>query len=872
MKKVILLFMLLPYAAAGQVFDNFENGLSDSWVQSIPGRWSADSAGALSGKFSLHHSFDNTESGTDRIGLMISDLHAGEGTTEWTFLIRHGYEPSSSNNWVVYLMSDLSPSLISSDTGARGFAIGVNLTGYDDTLRLWKIRDNEISVVVNSHVNWQKDIGINEPVRIRVERDKDGLWSVNVSGTDDSIIKESSGYEAELFESLWFGVSYKYSSTRDRLLWIDDISVTGVFYRDILPPAVTGYKIWSRNSLEIMLNEEATDSFTDLQNFHINPGENIPVSVLKRGPLSYVIRFPREFINKHLNTLVVSSLCDKENNCRTDTGIIFTPVWAETGDIVITEIMADPVPPVSLPAKEYFELKNRSDFSLDLTGWTLYGGEQTYLFPSFSMAPEEIRIIASIQDTGYFKEYGKVTGLRQFPSLTDQGKLLCLTDTSGSLIHGVEYSDKWYGRDLKSQGGWSLEIIDDSFPFYYEGNWKASVSRKGGTPGAFNSVMAENSDRFFHGINNLVPDNSTMLTIRFSEPVTGFVNMAGAHIKDGPDIEEILVPDKLFREFKLLLSSPIKNKTVYEFHLADGVYDFAGNKALNSTIFFGLPESVSQGDISFNELLFNPFPGEPDYIELYNCTEKIIDASKLYLASVNELNSDTSALLPVSPEKRCLLPHTYYVVTTDREKVTERYFSSAPDAIFEIPALPSMPDDKGYLLLLNNELDIIDKVSYNERMHYSLLSGVEGISLEKTGTCNPSAEPASWHSATESSGWGTPGNPNSVRTETIHESSGISLSSTKITPDNDSYEDFLTISLKPGGNENIISVTVFDEYGSFIRKIASNMLSGSELSLIWDATAEDGSPVRSGIYIIYITWYNDTGISNRSKRVCTVLR
>ena len=73
-----------------------------------------------------------------------------------------------------------------------------------------------------------------------------------------------------------------------------------------------------------------------------------------------------------------------------------------------------------------------------------------------------------------------------------------------------------------------------------------------------------------------------------------------------------------------------------------------------------------------------------------------------------------------------------------------------------------MTDDKGHLILYNRELDKIDEVSYNEKMHFSLLSGYEGVALEKTGPWNTSNEASNWHSATESSGWGTPGAPNSV--------------------------------------------------------------------------------------------------------------
>ena len=167
---------------------------------------------------------------------------------------------------------------------------------------------------------------------------------------------------------------------------------------------------------------------------------------------------------------------------------------------------------------------------------------------------------------------------------------------------------------------------------------------------------------------------------------------------------------------------------------------------------------------------------------------------------------------------------------------------------------------------------IIDKVSYSENMHNPLLSGFEGIALEKTGKCNLSRETASWHSATEISGWGTPGGPNSVYAELLGQTDKMSLSSTKITPDNDGYEDFLSISISLTGNANAVSVSVFDEAGGFVKKIASNMLTGAEATFLWDGTADDGSPVNSGIYIILINLFDDKGKTERWKKVCTVLR
>jgi hypothetical protein len=644
------------------------------------------------------------------------------------------------------------------------------------------------------------------------------------------------------------------------------------FNKDIEAPVIKNCVVSGKNSVEIRLSEEPAIDFFSEYNYSLNEGTNKPVSIIREDNLLFRIIFTNELINRKLNILAISQLCDMSGNCQKDTTLKFTPSWALAGDAIISEIMADPLPQVSLPGKEYLEITNRSDYSFSLKNWELVSEGQSVIFPEFIIHPADKIIICSLQDTSLFKKFGKVIGVKQFPTLTDAGKLIYLTDSSGKLIHGVEYSSVWYGDELKSAGGWSIEMIDLHFPFNYDSNWKSSSSGSGGTPGSANSVAASRTDISFFGVINVFSVDSLSILVRFSEPVLNLTKIGGCIKIDGKEITDIYPADPLFRQFSVIPATPLIKGKVYKFGISGDIKDFSGNSIQNRDFTFGLPEPSLYGDIMFNEILFNPLPGDPDYIEFFNCSEKVIDASRLYLGSVNGITSDTADLVPVSLTGTCILPGTYYSITTDREKVMDRYYSSEPDRIFEVASLPSMPDDEGSLLLFSSELVLIDRISYNEEMHYSLLSGYEGISLEKTGRCNPSAEPVSWHSATENSGWGTPGRQNSVVAQTLDESEFITFSSTKITPDNDGFEDFLAIVLKPGGNGNIVSVSVFDERGSQIRKIASNMLTGNEVSIVWDGVADDGSPARSGIYIVYITWFDDSGRSESFKKVCTVLR
>ncbi len=139
---------------------------------------------------------------------------------------------------------------MSADGGTKGFAIGVNLIGSDDTLRLWKIDGSQVTTVVNCRINWQTDIGTASGVSIFVERSADGNWTVSVSSISGGLITTTSGLDKELFTLGWLGVYYRYSSTRDQLLWLDDINVEGIFYEDKEPPEIAMCEPSGKNSIE----------------------------------------------------------------------------------------------------------------------------------------------------------------------------------------------------------------------------------------------------------------------------------------------------------------------------------------------------------------------------------------------------------------------------------------------------------------------------------------------------------------------------------------------------------------------------------------------------------------------------------------------
>jgi hypothetical protein len=872
MKKVILLVLLMPDLAFGQVIENFESGNLNNWIQSAESRWKADTCESINGAYSLHHIFDSPSGNSDCIGLHLTNLHPDEGLTRWSFKVRHGYDPSSSNSWAVYLMSDASPDSFANSSTISGFAVGVNLTGYDDTLRLWKIRNGSVRALIACPVNWQTDVGITDPSEIIVERTIDGGWNLSLYDSGSNLKGMAACTDNELFSSDWFVLNYRYTSTRDKLLWMDDLRIDGIFYEDNKPPEILNCLVTSVKSLEVTLNEELSDDAMVPTNYSLNSGEDFPLDIKKVASSKIRILFHNRFKNKVLNNLTINHLCDRAGNCNENVKVVFTPVWAETGDVIITEIMADPLPVVALPGKEYLEIYNRTEFSFNLKSWNLEVEDQKTIFPATTLQPYEYLIICAAGDTGLFKDLGKTAGLKSFPVLADAGRIIALTDTAGNLIHGVEYNYSWYRDALKSEGGWSLEMTDTDFPFFAPGNWEASSSNKGGTPGIRNSSSHSNPDISFYGIKNVFPNDSITVSVKFSETVTGLSGRTSDIMVNGNRVSMVSPSDVLYRQFNIRLGEPLARGKVYSLIIPVDLKDFAGNPVTRNSFSFGIAEHAGKNDIVFNELLFNPFPDDPDYIEFYNCSGKVIDASRLYLASINQETGDTSEIKPVSEEGRCIIPGSFYAITTDYDKVMNRYFTSDPESVFSIGSLPSMPDDKGHLLLLNREMELVDEVIYNEDMHYPLLDGREGVSLEKIRTDLPSDKSTNWHSASETSGWGTPGRENSVYSRFSQTDDRVIFSSGKISPDNDGYEDVLVIDIDPSGLGNIVSVTVYDETGNYIRKLAENLFAGSKASVTWDGVAADGSLVNTGIYVFLIELYNDKGKTKTWKKVCTVIR
>jgi hypothetical protein len=542
-------------------------------------------------------------------------------------------------------------------------------------------------------------------------------------------------------------------------------------------------------------------------------------------------------------------------------------------DVIIDEIMADPSPQVGLPNNEWLELKNMGTSTINLQNWRIGDASgQSGPLPSFLLKPDSVIILCSSSSLSSMVQFGAAISVTSFPSLDNDGDQLFLKNQAGRVIHGLNYSTDWYKNDLKKDGGWSLEMIDPHNPCGGASNWKASIDPRGGTPGKMNSINGTNTDvEAPQPLRSYCIDSLTVVLI-INEPVDSLtaINPSNYSI-EGAGIQGLMVIPPLFNTVQIKLTIPIHNSTVYQLHVK-GLKDCIGNSMAQERIIrVGVPSEAEKGDWVINEVLFDPRPGGYDYVEFYNNSKKVLDGSRLFIANRGS-NGGITNIKPLSLTPYNVYPGDLIVVTEDRLSLSRYYFVAYPENVWEITSLPSFPDDKGQVVALNSQGLAIDEVAYEDDWHFGLLNDNEGVSLERIDPQGPSSERSNWHSAASTAGYGTPTLKNSQYRGNDLTRSGVSLSKSIFSPDNDGIDDVLSIvyELEKGGY--VANITIFNSLGLPVRKLVSNGTLGLRGSWNWDGLDDKRMRLPIGSYIIFTELFNLEGQKQFFKNAVVLAR
>jgi len=871
MKKIFLLLAFLPYFLSAQVFDQFTDG-----DFSYNHEWLGDTA-----EFEISNSTVipaslrpslrlKAPAGTTGVSyLSTANTMSIADSAEWMFWVRMSLNPSANNNGRVYLVSDQQDM----EGSLNGYFVGLGES--NDRLTFGKQNGMSSTVLLTGNVaNLNKSANI---LRIRVKKTSAGEWQL-FSDTLGGInfVSEGSVIDNTITTTSWFGFSCKYTSSNVTNWFFDDF-YAGEVVNDTTPPLVTSVIAISPIQIDVKFSEAVNVvSAETLSNYFVDNSVGAPtLAQIDAVDASLVhLVFGSTFSPSVLYNIKICNVRDLANNampCDTLQFAFYTP---EAFDVLINEIMPKPDPTVQLPNAEYVELYNRSSFPITLTDWKFSFGSSFKTLPAVTMPAGGYLILSYGNDLDAYGD--NVPLFTSSSSLTNSGSTLKLTNSTGQIIHTVTYSSSWFTDASKANGGWSLELVDPMNPCDQISNWKASINPKGGTPGAVNSVKASNPDNLLPellraGVKSSAP---TQVKVYFSEPIdsASMINRFKYLISNGLGNPLQVIPQgPLYTSATLILSASVQEDVIYKLTVIDSVIDCAGNFIpINSSVLFALPDSAEFNDILINEVLSNPPTGGADYVEVYNNSDKIIDLSDLVLGSWDSSAGVVNNQKNISDEIFLMFPGDYYCLTTMPEATIKIYNSINPKGFVKMASLPSYNNDAGTVVVADKGNKVIDKFAYSSDMHYPLLKSTKGVSLERISFNVPTDEKTNWHSAAETSGFGTPAYKNSQYSEFTVSDDPITISPELFSPDNDGYNDVLGITYKfetPGYVANII---IYDSKGRQIKYLAKNTLLGTEGGFTWDGITDSNEKANIGIYIVYVEVFDLQGNAKHYKKTAVL--
>ncbi len=657
---------------------------------------------------------------------------------------------------------------------------------------------------------------------------------------------------------------------------------TKTFSIDATPPTITSATATLATQLDVLFSEPV-DLTTSQVNFNYSVDYSIlnPSSAQRDGsnPALVHLTFASSFSGGTTYTLTVNNVKDLANNTiATNSSTTFTysaPTTPVRGDVVITEFMADPDPPVnSLPNAEYVEIYNRSSKIFDLAGWKISDSGSPHDLTSFILKPDSFLILCSTTYEVAFSSYGSTQGISSFPSLNNTGgDDVIIYDNNSVVIDKVHYDESFYRDASKVNGGWSIERIDPDFICTNDLNWKASVDPSGGTPGRVNSVDGTFSDNTAPKLLRACLDDSLHATLFFSEQIadtalSDILNYSISETDNAHGNPSAAVPSADGMSVTLTLTASAAYG-IWTATVSSTVSDCAGNQVSNSTINFATPSPVSPNDILINEVLFSANNGSAEFGEIYNASQKIIDLSTL---TIN--NYSITSMQPNSPQQLSvgcylLFPGSYLVLSDNAEQIKAHYIALNPDAFLDM-AFPDLLTDEDIVVLKSNSAEMIDSLHYYSSWHFPLLNDVHNISLERLNPSRSTNDPQNWHSASENSRFATPGYKNSQYDEGGLGSNEVTVDPEVFSPDNDGKNDVVNILFHFTTPGYLANVKVFDSKGRAVRTLIENELLGNEGTFSWDGVNDSKEKARTGIYVFYIEVFNINGDVKKYKRTCVL--
>ncbi|MFP4458505.1 MAG: lamin tail domain-containing protein [Candidatus Zixiibacteriota bacterium] len=502
----------------------------------------------------------------------------------------------------------------------------------------------------------------------------------------------------------------------------------------------------------------------------------------------------------------------------------------EPGQIVINEICFNP----DGVDEEWIELHNimRSDITLDSTVY-ISDGEGTYYFEGLTVPAGGFITMKSRTEGGFpFDADIDISDAGiQLSNVHDE----LFIKEGETLIDSIDYYASWC-----SLPGHTLERKNPYFTGLHPLNLVAGL-REEGTPGEVNSVHTSPTE---------FPP--AVVRIEYSPSIPSATEMV--------DVEAVIIDEMPLADVTLhYTNGDISGESdmtdigdnwysgsIEEFSHGDMVsyfivaVDVEAQVDTSETKAYFVIDSIVEGPIVINEIMYDS-PGEDnEWIELYNRTEEEINLYEWTL-------KDGSRSEFEFPEDAVIAPNGYLVVAGNgydfyHEYGIENYTGDFPFAL---------NNSGDSIILKNDDGRLIDILEYSTGGGWPSIGHGDGYTLQLNDPETDNSDPVNWSGSTVLGG--TPGEANDAVKENITFARPEKLMIKSISPNpfNSSFRlDFDAI------NSEEIKLEILDTRGAIVLKQKIDNSFGSVLV--------DANNMESGVYIIKISANN---YSDQSKAV-----
>jgi hypothetical protein len=534
--------------------------------------------------------------------------------------------------------------------------------------------------------------------------------------------------------------------------------------------------------------------------------------------------------------------------------------------IVVNEIMYAP----SEANNEWFEIFNTGSTAVNIQNWKWKDATATLRILTVNntvISPGGFAVICqdSVKLKSMIPDLQGMILQTVWSQLNNSGDNVILIKQDNSRSDSVNFNSSWGG----SSGAFSLEKKIADGNSNESANWSTSVALSHSTPGKINSVTPKQNDLFLKSFtySPLYPAAGENIDMNFVIKNSGINQAENFSLKIFNDLNSDSTGqnNELIKTLQYsFMASGDSISVKYTLSVADtGQKQFialifypADNDTLNNLlikrIYFS-SQGSGGGGIVFNEIMYDPFTEQSEWIEIFNSTSQSINIKGW------KYKESTSTVI-LSAQDLIFNPGDYLILAQDSSVYNVfPYLRTAPANIhIKFSGGISLSNTGETLTLTDSLNNIIDAVSYNPLWNNPGFTDTKGISLEKINPSLISNDGKNWSSCVKPAG-GTPGLLNSIYTEKKFSESKVSVTPNPFSPDGDGFEDFALLKYELKAPFALMRVRIFDIKGRLVKTLLNNAVTGNQGEIIYNGFDENNQKLRTGIYILLMEAIDDTG-------------